>query len=146
VYPPLRRANSSQAERPAGKDLDLSLKLQVAAALAACGYYTRVNVLPAGHKFPWFGRCDGHECSGDPLRPECLSGLHARRVTFAVLRETVLLTARDPVVTETVKIKWRSSAQPAYYDIICKPFAVGQTRTGAPMRSVAPLNLREIKT
>jgi hypothetical protein len=32
-------------KRPPGKDLDLSLKLQVAAALAACGYYTRINVL-----------------------------------------------------------------------------------------------------
>src|SRR3974377_952554 len=34
-----------KAKRPGGKDLDLPLKLQVASALAACGYYTRVNVL-----------------------------------------------------------------------------------------------------
>jgi hypothetical protein len=48
-------SSSSPSEKPAsakgkakhsgGKDLDLSLKLQVAAALAACGYYTRINVL-----------------------------------------------------------------------------------------------------
>lgn len=37
--------DKSKAKRPVGKDLDLSLKLQVAAALAASGYYTRINVL-----------------------------------------------------------------------------------------------------
>src|ERR1700722_12732779 len=34
-----------RAKRPVAKDLDLSLKLQVAAALAASGYYSRINVL-----------------------------------------------------------------------------------------------------
>lgn len=38
-------SDKSKAKRPVGKDLDLSLKLQVAAALAASGYYTRINVL-----------------------------------------------------------------------------------------------------
>src|SRR5216684_3456969 len=35
----------SRAKRQAGKDLDSSLKLQVASALSASGYYSRVNVL-----------------------------------------------------------------------------------------------------
>jgi hypothetical protein len=38
-------AAKGKPKRPEGKDLDLSLKLQVAAALAASGYYTRINVL-----------------------------------------------------------------------------------------------------
>ena len=32
-------------KRPPGKDLDLPLKLQIASALAASGYYSRINVL-----------------------------------------------------------------------------------------------------
>ncbi len=44
---PSEKAGSAKnkAKHPAGKDLDLSLKLQVAASLAASGYYTRINVL-----------------------------------------------------------------------------------------------------
>lgn len=38
-------AAKSKLKRQAGKDLDLPIKLQVAAALAASGYYTRINVL-----------------------------------------------------------------------------------------------------
>ncbi|MGA7238846.1 MAG: hypothetical protein WBY44_24400 [Bryobacteraceae bacterium] len=34
-----------KGKRPGGKDLDLTLKLQVAGALAACGYHSRINVL-----------------------------------------------------------------------------------------------------
>ncbi|MGB7082862.1 MAG: hypothetical protein WBD54_14605, partial [Candidatus Acidiferrales bacterium] len=38
-------ASKSKARRQPGKDLDLALKLQVASALAASGYYSRINVL-----------------------------------------------------------------------------------------------------
>lgn len=38
-------ATKAKAKRQSGKDLDLGLKLQVASALAASGYYSRINVL-----------------------------------------------------------------------------------------------------
>jgi hypothetical protein len=43
--PPETPAVKSKSKRPAAKDLDLPLKLRVAAALATSGYYSRINVL-----------------------------------------------------------------------------------------------------